>query len=41
MTHNDHDLARELIALRRDFHRWPEPAWREYRTTCRVIAELR
>lgn len=41
MTYNERDSARELIALRRDFHRWPEPAWREYRTTCRIIEELR
>ena len=34
------DIAR-LIALRRELHRFPEPAWREYRTTCRVIEELR
>ena len=33
--------ARQLIALRRDFHRFPEPAWGEYRTTCCIIAELR
>jgi aminobenzoyl-glutamate utilization protein A len=29
-----------LVALRRAFHRHPEPAWREFRTTARVVAEL-
>lgn len=30
-----------VIALRREFHRYPEEAWTEYRTTCRVIEELK
>lgn len=29
-----------LVALRREFHRRPEPAWREFWTTCRVVEEL-
>ncbi|USZ71014.1 amidohydrolase [Natronosalvus halobius] len=29
-----------LVALRRSFHRHPEPAWREFRTTARVVEEL-
>jgi len=33
-------LAERLTALRRELHRYPEPAWYEYRTTCRVIREL-
>ncbi|PSP68361.1 amidohydrolase [Halobacteriales archaeon QS_1_69_70] len=34
-TDDDH-----LVALRRDLHRHPEPAWREFRTTARVVEEL-
>ncbi|GGL65924.1 amidohydrolase [Halocalculus aciditolerans] len=30
----------DLRALRRAFHRHPEPAWREFRTTCRLVDEL-
>ena len=30
-----------LIELRRDLHRHPEPAWREFYTTARVVQELR
>lgn len=33
-------FAEELIALRRDFHRYPEPAWLEYRTTVKIIESL-
>ena len=33
----DHD---RLIALRREFHRHPEPAWREFWTTARIVEEL-
>ncbi|WP_435335226.1 amidohydrolase [Haloarchaeobius sp. TZWWS8] len=33
----DHDW---LTELRREFHRRPEPAWREFWTTCRVVDEL-
>jgi aminobenzoyl-glutamate utilization protein A len=34
-TTDDH-----LIELRRDLHRHPEPAWREFYTTCRIVEEL-
>ena len=34
-TTDDH-----LIDLRRDLHRHPEPAWREFYTTCRIVEEL-
>ncbi len=30
-----------LVDLRREFHRHPEPAWREFWTTARVVAECR
>ena len=30
----------DLIALRRDLHRHPEPAWREFYTTARIVDEL-
>ncbi len=33
-------LEQELIALRREFHRYPEPGWMEFRTTARIIEEL-
>jgi aminobenzoyl-glutamate utilization protein A len=33
------DRAR-LVALRRDLHQRPEPAWREFWTTCRIVEEL-
>ncbi|MCT9095904.1 amidohydrolase [Haloarchaeobius sp. HME9146] len=29
-----------LVELRREFHRYPEPAWREFWTTCRLVEEL-
>jgi len=29
-----------LIELRRDLHRYPEPAWREFATTARVVKEV-
>ena len=29
-----------LIELRREFHRHPEPAWREFWTTARIVEEL-
>jgi len=32
--------AERLRSLRRELHRFPEPAWREFRTTCRLVAEL-
>jgi len=28
-------------AFRRDLHRNPEPAWREFYTTARIVEELR
>ena len=28
-----------LVKLRREFHRYPEPGWLEYRTTVRIIEE--
>jgi aminobenzoyl-glutamate utilization protein A len=31
----------DLVALRRDLHRRPEPAWREFYTTTRIVEELR
>jgi aminobenzoyl-glutamate utilization protein A len=36
-TTGDHD---RLVELRRDLHRHPEPAWREFYTTARIVAEL-
>jgi aminobenzoyl-glutamate utilization protein A len=30
----------ELVALRRELHRRPEPAWREFLTTSRIVDEL-
>lgn len=30
-----------LVSLRRDLHRHPEPAWREFYTTARIVEELR
>ncbi|WP_458206954.1 amidohydrolase [Haladaptatus sp. NG-SE-30] len=29
-----------LVELRRELHRHPEPAWREFWTTCRIVDEL-
>ncbi|MFE9749494.1 M20 family metallopeptidase [Saccharothrix saharensis] len=34
-------LDADLVALRRDLHRWPEPAGEERRTAARVAEELR
>ena len=31
---------KDLIQLRREFHRYPEPGWTEFRTTVRIIEEL-
>ncbi|ELY51546.1 amidohydrolase [Natronococcus jeotgali] len=31
----------DLVSLRRDLHRKPEPAWREFYTTARIVEELR
>lgn len=33
-------LEKELIALRREFHHYPETGWTEFRTTARIIEEL-
>ena len=33
-------LEKELICLRREFHRYPEGGWAEFRTTVRIIREL-
>ncbi|ELZ07725.1 amidohydrolase [Natrialba aegyptia] len=30
----------DLVTLRRDLHRKPEPAWREFYTTARIVSEL-
>jgi len=30
-----------LVSLRRSFHRHPEPAWREFLTTARLVDEIR
>lgn len=35
-----HDVRNRLPELRREFHRHPEPAWCEFRTTARIAAEL-
>ena len=35
-----HDARARLTELRRAFHRHPEPGWREFRTTARVVEEL-
>ncbi|MFB6192186.1 MAG: amidohydrolase, partial [Haloarculaceae archaeon] len=29
-----------LVTLRRELHRHPEPAWREFYTTARIVEEL-
>lgn len=31
----------EMIACRRDFHKYAEPGWREYRTTAKIIQVLK
>ncbi len=33
-------LAGELVAMRRDLHRYPESGWTEYRTTVKIIEQL-
>lgn len=33
-------LEQQLISLRREFHKYPEPGWCEFRTTARIIEEL-
>ena len=34
------DTDSDLVSLRRDLHRKPEPAWREFYTTARIVEEL-
>ncbi|MNR85343.1 putative hydrolase YxeP [compost metagenome] len=34
------DLTAELVACRRDFHRWPELSFREVHTAARIASEL-
>lgn len=34
-------ITERLVELRRSFHRYPEPAWREFYTTSRLVTELR
>jgi aminobenzoyl-glutamate utilization protein A len=34
------ELREKLIAMRRDFHRYPEPAWTEFRTAAQVVRRL-
>ena len=33
-------LEREMQEIRRDFHKYPESGWTEFRTTARIISEL-
>ncbi|WP_323174182.1 amidohydrolase [Natrialba sp. PRR66] len=35
-----YDVRTSVTDLRRAFHRHPEPGWREFRTTARVVSEL-
>ncbi|ELY57897.1 amidohydrolase [Natronococcus jeotgali] len=35
-----YDVRNRLSELRREFHRCPEPGWREFRTTARIVEEL-
>ncbi|USZ71009.1 amidohydrolase [Natronosalvus halobius] len=35
-----YDAHTSVVDLRRAFHRHPEPGWREFRTTARVVEEL-
>ncbi|WP_227378974.1 amidohydrolase [Haladaptatus halobius] len=36
----DTPIRDRLSELRREFHRYPEPAWREFYTTCRLVEEI-
>jgi len=36
----DRQRRERLVALRRDLHRYPEPAWCEFYTTGRIVGEL-
>jgi aminobenzoyl-glutamate utilization protein A len=38
--HRSHVTASDLVDLRRDLHRHPEPAWREFYTTARLVDVL-
>ncbi|WP_227354825.1 amidohydrolase [Haladaptatus salinisoli] len=38
MTHTP--VRDRLVDLRRELHRYPEPAWREFYTTCRLAEEV-
>ena len=40
MNQQNTKIEQELIALRREFHRYPESGWTEFRTTARIIEEL-
>jgi aminobenzoyl-glutamate utilization protein A len=37
---HERDLNESLRTLRRDLHQHPEPAWREFYTTARIVEEL-
>lgn len=39
-TYITRELMEKMTALRREFHRYPETAWTEYRTTWRAAQEL-
>lgn len=39
MSHTD-TISDRLVSLRRELHRHPEPAWREFYTTSRIVDEL-
>ncbi|MBI2709975.1 MAG: amidohydrolase [Actinobacteria bacterium] len=41
VEHDIADRSRELVALRRDLHRHPEPSWEEHRTTAVLLDRLR
>ena len=36
----DEETRKRLVSLRRDLHRHPEPAWCEFYTTARIVAEI-
>lgn len=40
VTSSDLSRPEAAVALRRDFHHYPESAWTEYRTTCRAVELL-
>ena len=41
MTRMSEPIRDRLVELRRTFHRYPEPAWREFHTTHRLVEEIR